>query len=149
MNLKFLRRRTFLAAASAATGAALLPALPAHAVEGVRLSDLYNDDLTFSPYALFLADLVITVQGFMAPPLKAESKFFVLTGIPTAVCPFFDSEAAWPGDIASVYTSDVVSVIPFSYPIRTTGTLRLGTYRDEELGFVSRLRLTDSFYGYG
>ncbi|MEX0629003.1 MAG: hypothetical protein WEB63_09120 [Cucumibacter sp.] len=146
MIRKPIRRRTFLAAAAAAV---VLPAIPARAIEGVRLGDLYNDDLTFSPYALFLAELVITVEGFMAPPLKAESKFFVLTGVPTAVCPFCDSEAAWPGDIASVYTSDVISVIPFTYPIRATGTLRLGTYRDEELGFVSRLRLTESFYGYG
>ncbi len=89
----------------------------------------------------------ITVEGFMAPPLKAESTFFVLTKIPMAVCPFCETEAEWPNDILAVYTKRVVDVIPFNKKITVSGVLELGSYRDPETGFLSMVRLSDATYG--
>lgn len=133
-----MKRRTFLSAAAAS----LLMPRSANAQQVIKLRDLYNNDLSFSEICLQSADQTVVVGGFMAPPLKAESSFFVLTKMPMSVCPFCDSEADWPGDIVSVYTENIVEVVPFNRPINVTGTLKLGTYRDEELGFVSLLRLT-------
>jgi hypothetical protein len=140
-------RRAFVAA----TGAlALLPLTGARAAETILLRDLYNKDLSFSDFALSLQDTEVSVTGFMAPPLKAQSKFFVMTKMPMAVCPFCESEAQWPDDIVAVYTTRVLAATPaFNVPLITTGNLRLGTYRDEELGFVSRVRLTEASFVRG
>ena len=43
------------------------------------------------------------MHGYMAPPLKPESRFFVLTREPLALCPFCQSDAEWPADIVVVY----------------------------------------------
>ncbi len=112
----------------------------------VKLRDLYNKDLSFSDLAEGLKGQRITVEGFMAPPLRAESSFFVLTRRPMAVCPFCESTADWPSDIVAIYTKRLVEVIAFNIPITVTGTLELGTYKDPELGFVSRVRLVDAAY---
>ncbi|MDO5646612.1 hypothetical protein [Paracoccus sp. (in: a-proteobacteria)] len=129
---------------------ALLPFLPRMAVaaqESVRLRELYNRDMSFSDLALELEGKRVTIDGFMAPPLRAESDFFVLTNIPMAICPFCSSEAEWPNDIMAVYTKRQVRVISFNAPIAVNGVLELGTYTDPELGFVSRVRLMDAEYG--
>ena len=46
------------------------------------------------------------MRGFMAPPLKAEAKFFVLTEIPMSICPFCSSDADWPDNIVVVYLDE-------------------------------------------
>jgi hypothetical protein len=112
----------------------------------VRLRELYNKDLSFSDYANAMEDGRISLAGFMAPPLKAESTFFVLTNRPMAVCPFCESEAEWPNDIIAVYTKRVIDVVPFNVRIVTRGTLKLDTYKDPETGFVSRARVVDTVY---
>lgn len=138
-------RRQFLTlAAGAPLLAAARPALAETPV--IRLRDLYNRDLSFSDYAQLHADAWVEVDGFMAPPLKAESNFFVLTKMPMAVCPFCDDAADWPADIVAVYGNDIVPVAPFNVPIRVAGKLELGTHKDTELGFVSRVRLTGASY---
>ena len=77
-------RRAFLGA-SLAIGFAP-PALAQD--EGVvRMRDLYNKNLSFSDYAKSMGGSRVSVQGYMAPPLKADSSFFVLTKRPMAVCP--------------------------------------------------------------
>jgi hypothetical protein len=111
-----------------------------------KMRDLYEKDLSFSPLAEENDGRDIEIQGFMAPPLKADARFFVLTKKPLAVCPFCETEAEWPDDIVVVYTEDTVDVVPFNYPIAVQGTLSLGTYKDEEIGFVSRVRLVDASY---
>lgn len=138
-------RRTFV------TGALALSTVGAHARDDdtVRMRDLYNKDLSFSDYARSMEGERISVSGFMAPPLKAESTFFVLTKRPMAVCPFCESEAEWPDDILAVYTKRTLDVVPFNVGIVASGTLELGTYKDPELGFVSRVRLVDAAYGRG
>lgn len=125
---------------------ATLTPLPLRAEAPVLLRDLYNKDLSFSDLATGLKGKRITVEGFMAPPLRAESSFFVLTRRPMAVCPFCSSELDWPDDILAVYTKRLVEVISFNVPIAVTGVLELGTYRDPDLGFVSRVRLSDAEY---
>lgn len=112
----------------------------------ILLRDLYNKDRSFSDLATGLAGQRITVDGFMAPPLRAESSFFVLTRRPMAVCPFCNNAADWPADIVAVYTKRLVQVIGFNIPIGVTGLLELGTFRDPDLGFVSRVRLVDAGY---
>ena len=82
----------------------------------------------------------------MAPPLKAESTFFVLTKKPMAVCPFCEPGMPWPDDILAIYARRVVDVIGFNIPIVTQGRLELGDYVDPELGFASRVRLVDATY---
>ena len=67
--------------------------------------------LSFSDLAQELAGERVAVQGFMAPPLKAEAHFFVLTKTPMAVCPFCETEADWPDDILAVYTKRVIDVV--------------------------------------
>lgn len=83
----------------------------------------------------------------MAPPLKAESKFFVLTKMPLAVCPFCETEAEWPDNIMAIYTKRMVKVKPFNIGIDVDGVLELGRFVDTETGFLSMVRLVDATYG--
>lgn len=136
-----MNRRQLLFSAAALTTLAIPPAA---ASSPLKMRALYNKDLSFSDLALAQQGKPVTVAGYMAPPLKAETNFFVLTSRPLAVCPFCESEADWPDDILAVYGEDVISVVPFNYPIVVTGILELGIRTDENLGFVSRVRLVDA-----
>lgn len=133
-------RRAFLAGLALAPFAARAEDAP------LRMRDLYEKDLTFSALARELGDTRVRVAGFMAPPLKAESRFFVLTKRPMSVCPFCETEADWPPDILAIYTKRVIEAVPFNVAIETTGVLRLGGHTDSETGFVSRVRLEDASY---
>lgn len=140
-----MNRRVFVATASGAAIASTFAVPRAFAAEPqVRLRELYEKDMSFTPFALEREGQRIAIEGFMAPPLKADSNFYVLTNIPMAVCPFCSSEAEWPNDILAVYAQRVVNVIPFNVKIVTRGMLELGIYTDPELGFVSRVRLVDA-----
>ncbi len=135
-------RRKFLAT----TLATPMLARPVWAAEEViKLRDLY-DRKAISALAKSTEGQRITVDGYMAPPLKAESNFFVLTRIPMSVCPFCETEAEWPSDILAVYTKRVVDVMPYNVKILTNGVLELGAYTDPETGFVSLMRLMDASY---
>lgn len=138
-----MHRRTVLAGLA---GLPLLAATPTRANDPLRMRDLYNKNLSFSDLAQSLEGERVAVNGYMAPPLKAESSFFVLTKRPMSVCPFCETEAEWPADILAVYTAQTVRVVPFNIGITTEGTLELGTYEDPELGFVSRVRLVDAAF---
>lgn len=138
-----LDRRAFLVTSAAAL---ILPRAGRAASDPIKLRDLYNKDRSFSDLALSLEGQRITVDGFMAPPLKADSTFFVLTKMPMAVCPFCETEAEWPDDILAVYTKRVVDVVPFNVGIMTSGKLELGSHRDEDTGFLSMIRLSDATY---
>ena len=64
----------------------------------------------------------------MAPPLKAEADFFVLTKMPMAVCPFCNTAVDWPDDIVAVYTKRTVRIVPFNVEIMgRSGTRRRGS----------------------
>ena len=104
-----MRRRAILLAAPARWLASR-----ARADAPIRLRDLYERDMSFSPLARGLEGERIAVAGFMAPPLRAESTFFVLTKMPMAVCPFCEPGQTWPDDILAVYARRVVEVIRFA-----------------------------------
>jgi hypothetical protein len=137
-----LTRRAFAVSALSLPLAARLHALD----ETIKLRDLYNKDLSFSELAKSLEGEHIVVDGFMAPPLKAESNFFVLTKKPMAVCPFCESSADWPDDILAIYTKRTVKVIPFNVKIVVQGVLELGDKTDPDTGFVSRVRMVNVKY---
>ncbi len=142
---RLITRRLFLATGAAAT----LPRAGRAATttdDAILMRDLYNKDLSFSDIALANEGQRIDVAGFMAPPLKAEMHFFVLTKRPMATCPFCESSADWPDDILAIYTKRVVDLAPFNVPLVVSGVLELGPYTDEETGFVSRVRLSDARY---
>lgn len=54
----------------------------------IKLRELYNKDKSLSDLALSREGARTTFEGFMAPPLKADAGFFVLTKQPMATCPF-------------------------------------------------------------
>lgn len=129
-----------LAMKVAAAGLALT-ALPAFATERVKIRDLWAGGGQFSPLAEKMAGATIELQGYMAPPLKPEIDFFVLTRIPMAFCPYCDTEAAWPDDLILVFIDHAISPVPFNDLIRVSGRLEIGTKTDAATGFVSRARL--------
>lgn len=112
----------------------------------MRIRDLYNKDRSFSELALSREGNRLTMQGFMAPPLKANMKFFVLTKMPMSVCPFCETEAEWPSDILAIYTKRVVKVIHYNIKIHVRGELELTTFKDPDTGFVSKARLMDASF---
>lgn len=86
----------------------------------------------------------VTINGFMAPPLKANANFFVLTKYPMAFCPFCSSDADWPPDILVIYLKKTQSFVNFNTPIQVKGTLEFGSKTDENTGFVSLMRIIDA-----
>ena len=125
----------------------LLGAAPAEAEE-LSFDEIYSaysaDGLTFSDKTLSLEGGTVTVSGYMAPPLKPESNFFVLTRDPVAICPFCSSDAEWPVDIVVIYAKKTVVPINFSERIEVQGVLEVGSFIDPVTGFVSQLRLRDA-----
>ena len=95
----------------------------------------------YSERALLLKGKAVRMRGYMAPPLKPESKFFVLTREPVAVCPFCSSDAQWPSDIVVIYLKAALAPINFSRRIEVAGTLEMGSWTDPETGFVSQVRI--------
>jgi hypothetical protein len=96
---------------------------------------------TLSERALGLSGTAVEIVGFMAPPLKAESPFFVLTNTPMLTCPFCDEIALWPDDIIYVTSDAELPMLPYDREIRVAGMLELGEQTDEATGFVSLVRL--------
>jgi hypothetical protein len=118
----------------------------ARAAERINVAELWAEGAEFSGRAKLLAGKAVEMRGYMAPPLKPEVDFFVLTSLPMAVCPFCDSAAAWPEDIVLVLLNRPVRAIPYDRLIVVSGTLQIGTETDAATGFVSRVRLRDSKY---
>jgi hypothetical protein len=135
------RRRGLLAAPL------LLLARPAGAA-ALGFEELYSgwsvQGLTFSPRLLALRGQSATMRGFMAPPLKAEAAFFVLTREPLALCPFCSSDAEWPADIVVVYLRRQATPLDPAVPIEVTGRLEAGSWTDPASGFVSQVRLREA-----
>lgn len=130
----------------------LLTALPfylsaavARAADPLAFPELYGKvsvlGLEFSDKVKSLAGRKVMVWGFMAPPLKAEAKFFVLTQVPMALCPFCSSDADWPDNIIVVYLAEKQTFVQPGTAIDVTGQLEMGSWTDPETGFVSLLRL--------
>ena len=86
------------------------------------------------------------MRGFLAPPLKAEAQFFVLTAQPVSVCPFCQVAGDWPQDIVVVYprAGAGVSFRSAADPVEVSGVLELGSKVDAATGFVSQVRVVDA-----
>jgi hypothetical protein len=100
--------------------------------------------IVYSDQAKALKSKEVRMRGYMAPPLKPESQFFVLTREPVAVCPFCSSDAQWPVDIVVIYLRDTLAPTNFSRRIEVTGTLEMGSWTDPQSGFVSQVRIVDA-----
>lgn len=145
MSATRIDRRRFLAASVARTismpgwiGAAAATAAP------VRSDDLYEREAVLAEPLKALAGKPVEMIGYMAPPLKAEANFFVLTRTPMAVCPFCETEMQWPDDIVLVLTGDTIDAVPYNRRIRVRGTLDLGFEKDPDTGFVSLVRIENA-----
>lgn len=129
----------------AATGTALY-VHPVFAAETPRLFfyQLYSEGIELSDTTLGLAGQRVEIVGFMAPPLKADSSFFVLTDVPMEVCPFCDEIAQWPTNIIYVTSDRRIPSVPYNRQIRVSGVLDVGEELDPATGFVSLIRLEDA-----
>ncbi|MEN3112533.1 hypothetical protein ACFONG_01290 [Uliginosibacterium paludis] len=138
------RRRFFLSLA------ALLASPLALASELLGFDGLYKSNtvlgLKFADRTLALKGQTVRLRGYMAPPLKPESKFFVLTREPVAICPFCSSDAEWPVDIVVIYASKTVIPANFSERLEVEGVLEVGSFTDPVTGFVSQLRIRDAVF---
>ena len=139
MAAEFSRRSLLRAFPPALVGLSL-PGMSL-AAERLKIRDLWAGGGQFSPLAEKMSGAMIELQGYMAPPLKPEIDFFVLTRIPMAFCPYCDTEAAWPDDLILVFIDHAISPVPFNDLIRVSGRLEIGTKTDAATGFVSRARL--------
>jgi hypothetical protein len=128
----------------------LLP-MSARAADGtLDFAGLYKSygvrGLEFSDRALALNGRPVSIAGYMAPPLKAESRFFVLSSEPLAICPFCQSDAEWPLDIVVIYLRDVAPLTAAGSRVLVSGKLETGSWTDPETGFVSAVRVVDAAY---
>ena len=112
-----LSRRSVLGLAALAPFAAL----PARASELVNFTDISVADDQYTDRARNLAGAVVEMRGYMAPPLKPEIDFFVLTSLPTAICPFCDAAASWPDDIVLVKLSRPVHALAYDRLLNVSG----------------------------
>ena len=140
-------RRHFLAGSAALVGLAATGTLTAaHAAESLKIRDIYKTQDEFSQRARDLQGQRIDIPGFMAPPLKADANFFVLTKMPMSVCPFCETSADWPNDIVFVRMREKLDAVRFNRPILASGILELGIAKDADTGFVSMVRLVDATF---
>ena len=114
------------------------------AAQRIRMFELYDEDNQFSPLAHELKGKRISIQGFMAPHLKVDSDFFILSNTPVETCPFCASEGDWIDSIIFVRMRRKQEAIDPGTLILVEGTLEIGPERDEATGFVSKVRLTDA-----
>jgi hypothetical protein len=122
-----------------------LPAL-AQAPPRIRMFELYQPDLSFSDLAKKLAGKPVSIQGFMAPHLKVDSDFFVLSNTPVETCPFCASEDQWIDTIIFVRVKKRQEAVRPGELIQVVGRLEIGPQTDAATGFVSRVRLIDAAY---
>lgn len=120
------------------------------AAEPLTFGELYKSfgvrGFAFSDRVVALKGRPVTLAGYMAPPLKAESAFFVMTREPLAICPFCQSDADWPVDIVVVYLDRASPLVSAGAKVAVTGRLEIGSWTDPETGFVSQVRLVDASY---
>lgn len=134
----------------------LAPAVSGHVLNAhasppaLAFNELYASGgvlgLQFTEKVKSLHGKEIAIRGFMAPPLKAESDFFVLTREPVALCPFCSSDADWPDSILVVYMSQKQEFVQNNATIEVRGILEVGSFHDEATGFVSQLRLRNATF---
>lgn len=132
-------------------GVALLVAGRSFASDStLTFDDLYAQfgvlGLSFSDKVKGLEGRKVSMFGFMAPPLKAEANFFVLTKAPVSLCPFCSSDADWPDDIVVIYLDRAQTFEQANSLIEVAGLLEVGSWTDPETGFVSLLRIVGASF---
>lgn len=138
-----MNRRFFLVAPVALTLLAR-PALAAPPV--LKFRDLYVRGRELTETAKSLDGKPVEMIGYMAPPLKPEISFFVLTRLPMSTCPFCETEAQWPDDIVLALTDGPVDPVRYTDLVRVRGVFETGFETDPATGFVSFLRLRGTTY---
>ncbi|NIX77534.1 hypothetical protein [Microvirga terricola] len=143
-HLSLTRRRFSIGAALA------LFASPARAAEWISFDTLYKSfgvrGFEFADRIVALKGQEVSLTGYMAPPLRAESTFFVLTREPLAICPFCQSDADWPVDIVVIYLKAETPLVSAGAKIIVSGRLEVGSWTDPDSGFVSQIRIADASY---
>lgn len=123
----------------------------ARAESPISFDELYGKisvlGLEFSEKVKQLNGKEIAMRGFMAPPLKAEAQFFVLTEIPMSICPFCSTDSDWPDNIVVVYLDEKQTFTQPSQTIEVRGKLEMGSWTDPDTGFVSLIRIRQAEYG--
>jgi hypothetical protein len=142
---KLMARRGFL------IGAGALWLSPRRAAaDTLTFDELYKSfgvrGMAFSDRLLALRGRPVSIQGYMAPPLKAESDFFVLTREPVSLCPFCQSDAEWPVDIVVVYLKGAAPLVSQGEKVTVSGRLEVGSWTDPQTSFVSQIRIVDAAY---
>jgi hypothetical protein len=129
-------------------GSLALGSRAAETLPGLAFNEIYRSEgvlgLELSARSKALSGKPVRMLGYMAPPLKPDARFFVLTRAPVALCPFCNSDADWPSDIVVVYPRERTGWTQDGLPVAVTGTLELGSRVDAETGFVSLVRVTDA-----
>jgi hypothetical protein len=111
----------------------------------IRFDEFYDGynlrtGLVLSDKLVSLDGKDVVMEGYMAPPLKPELDYFVLTRIRLAFCPFCSTAGDWPDDIALVYLNDQTTQAT-QYPVRIIGRMEIGASVDSETGMVSLVRI--------
>lgn len=148
---RFNRRQALTMTLGLVSGLPLLAtAGRAEANSDITFDELYGKvsvlGLEFSDKVKQLNGKEIAMRGFMAPPLKAEAQFFVLTEIPMSICPFCSTDSDWPDNIVVVYLGEKQTFTQPSQTIEVRGMLEMGSWTDPETGFVSLLRIRQAEY---
>jgi len=148
---QFNRRQALTMTLGLMSGLPLLTAAGrASANSDITFDELYGKvsvlGLEFSDKVKQLNGKEIAMRGFMAPPLKAEAQFFVLTEIPMSICPFCSTDSDWPDNIVVVYLGEKQTFTQPSQTIEVRGKLEMGSWTDSETGFVSLLRIRQAEY---
>ena len=143
-----MKRRDFLTALALSCGASALAGAASVAETSLSFRELYKTQgvlgMELSDKTHSLAGRPVQILGYMAPPLKPEVKFFVLTRVPVALCPFCNSDADWPSDIVVVYPRDDMKFSQDGLPVAVSGNLEIGSKIDRTTGFVSVVRVVDA-----
>jgi hypothetical protein len=145
-----MNRRAWLGTAGAgiASVGSWAPWGAAASADGLAFAELYQAQtvrgLELSMKSRSLAGKPVQMLGYMAPPLKPEVEFFVLTRAPVALCPFCNSDADWPSDIVVVYPREREGWSKDGLPVAVSGTFEVGAKVDAKTGFVSLVRIVDA-----
>jgi hypothetical protein len=132
---------------AALAAAFLLWAAPVSAADTLAFGEMYIQSvlgIKFTPKLTSLTGKQVTVTGFMAPLLRVQADFFVLTRQPVSLCPFCNTDADWPTDILVIYLKNGEIFSQHSRPIDVTGRLEVGSKTDPDTGFVSLVRIVDA-----
>lgn len=130
------------------SSALVLPGQAMAADEKLKFEEMYKTigplGMEYSQKLQSLNGKKIQILGYMAPPLKPDANFFVLTRVPVALCPFCDTDDNWPSDIVVIYLKEPIAAFADGSPMAIAGTLELGSKTDSATGFVSLVRVVNA-----